>query len=81
MYDSSKTIDLENVALNGGFLVKTLVVSIDPYLRGWMNGPEAKTYVVRVPLIFFGSLLKHEVYSPPLISESRESLSFFLDHD
>ncbi|KAL0961160.1 hypothetical protein HGRIS_006132 [Hohenbuehelia grisea] len=39
-YDESKTIDLENVALNGGFLVKVLVLSIDPFLRGRMSVPK-----------------------------------------
>lgn len=32
--DVSQTIDLENVPLDGGFLLKVLVVSIDPYMRG-----------------------------------------------
>ncbi|KAJ6535256.1 chaperonin 10-like protein [Mycena vulgaris] len=31
--------------LNGGFLVKTLVLSIDPYLRGRMTSPEKKSYM------------------------------------
>ncbi|KAF9016232.1 hypothetical protein BDZ89DRAFT_962057, partial [Hymenopellis radicata] len=30
VYDTSHTIDLENVPLNGGILVKTLVVFADP---------------------------------------------------
>ena len=30
VYDDSQTIDLDTVPLNGGFLVKTLVLSIDP---------------------------------------------------
>jgi NADPH-dependent curcumin reductase CurA len=34
VYDASRKIDLETVPLNGGFLVKTLVLSIDPYMRG-----------------------------------------------
>ncbi len=37
VYDESETIDLENVPLNGGFLVKVLVLSMDPYLRGKMR--------------------------------------------
>ncbi|KAF8881861.1 hypothetical protein BD779DRAFT_1675206 [Infundibulicybe gibba] len=44
VYDTTQTIDLENVALNGGFLVKTLVLSIDPYLRGRMRAPEKASY-------------------------------------
>ncbi|KAI0826165.1 alcohol dehydrogenase [Irpex lacteus] len=37
IYDESETIDLENVPLTGGFLVKILVLSMDPYLRGKMR--------------------------------------------
>jgi NADPH-dependent curcumin reductase CurA len=44
--DTSETIDLDNVPLDGGFLVKTLVLSIDPYLRGKMRAPEIKSYSV-----------------------------------
>ncbi|KAF9247116.1 NAD-P-binding protein [Melanogaster broomeanus] len=44
VYDASQTIDLENTPLNGGFLVKTLVVSIDPYLRGRMRDASTKSY-------------------------------------
>ncbi|CAE6435831.1 unnamed protein product [Rhizoctonia solani] len=33
----STTIDLDNVELNGGVLVKTLYLSIDPHLRLWME--------------------------------------------
>ncbi|KAF8996534.1 alcohol dehydrogenase [Cyathus striatus] len=34
VYDTTQTIDLDNVPLNGGILVKLLNLSIDPYLRG-----------------------------------------------
>ncbi len=44
VYDTTQTIDLENVPLEGGFLVKTLEISIDPYLRGRMRAPEVKSY-------------------------------------
>ncbi|KAF5377886.1 hypothetical protein D9615_006801 [Tricholomella constricta] len=44
VYDDTKTIDVDNVSLDGGFLVKTLVLSIDPYMRGRMRAPEAKSY-------------------------------------
>ncbi|KAF8062309.1 hypothetical protein FPV67DRAFT_266233 [Lyophyllum atratum] len=44
VYDDAKTIDIENVPLNGGFILKTLVLSIDPYLRGRMRAPEKKSY-------------------------------------
>ncbi|KAI0087955.1 alcohol dehydrogenase [Irpex rosettiformis] len=37
VYDESETIDLENVPLDGGFLLKVLNVSVDPYLRGKMR--------------------------------------------
>ncbi|KIL66822.1 hypothetical protein M378DRAFT_9869 [Amanita muscaria Koide BX008] len=37
IHDTSSTIDLDNVPLNGGFLLKTLVLSIDPYLRNRMK--------------------------------------------
>jgi hypothetical protein len=37
IYDDSQSIDKETVPLNGGFLLKTLVLSIDPYLRGRMR--------------------------------------------
>ena len=33
VYDTTETIDLETVALKGGFLIKTLELSIDPYMR------------------------------------------------
>ena len=42
VYDDSETIDLENVPLNGGFLLKTLELSIDPYMRGRMRAPGSK---------------------------------------
>jgi NADPH-dependent curcumin reductase CurA len=41
VYDTTQTIDLQTVALNGGILIKTLELSIDPYLRGRMRVPEA----------------------------------------
>jgi NADPH-dependent curcumin reductase CurA len=43
VYDASETIDLDNVALNGGFLVKTLAVSMDPYLRNRLRGDNSFT--------------------------------------
>ena len=46
IYDSSQSIDPEIDPLNGGFLIKTLVLSISPFLRGLMLGPSAKTYAV-----------------------------------
>ncbi|KAK7029595.1 hypothetical protein VNI00_014472 [Paramarasmius palmivorus] len=51
VYDTTQTIDLENVPLNGGFLVKTLLLSVDPYMRQWM-GPGG--YPIGQPLFGFG---------------------------
>ena len=44
VYDDAQTIDLETVALNGGLLVKTLVISIDPFLRGKMRDASVQSY-------------------------------------
>ncbi|KAF7965960.1 hypothetical protein HWV62_39162 [Athelia sp. TMB] len=44
VWDESQKIDLENVPLNGGFLLKVLVVSIDPYQRGKMRDATIKSY-------------------------------------
>lgn len=46
VYDAGQTIDLENVPLGGGILLKTLVLSIDPYLRGRMRDSSIKSYSV-----------------------------------
>ena len=46
MYDDSQTIDLETVPLDGGFLVKVLVLSVDPYMRGRMRAPSKSSYSV-----------------------------------
>ncbi|KAF8902159.1 alcohol dehydrogenase [Mucidula mucida] len=43
VYDASQTVDLDNVPLNGGILIKTLVLSIDPYLRGKMRDASVKS--------------------------------------
>ncbi|KZP05193.1 alcohol dehydrogenase [Athelia psychrophila] len=45
VYDDSPTIDLNTVPLHGGILVKTIVLSSDPYLRGRMHPPEVKSYM------------------------------------
>ncbi|KAG6824301.1 hypothetical protein H0H92_007289 [Tricholoma furcatifolium] len=49
VYEDKKTIDLEHVALHGGFIVKTLVLSIDPYMRGRMRPADIQSYVVSRP--------------------------------
>jgi NADPH-dependent curcumin reductase CurA len=46
VYDTTQTIDPETVPLNGGFLIETLALSIDPYLRGRMRHPETQSYIV-----------------------------------
>ncbi|KAJ7844828.1 hypothetical protein B0H13DRAFT_1731261 [Mycena leptocephala] len=48
VYDVSQKIDLDTVPLNGGFLIRTLVLSIDPYMRGRMRAADIKSYSVRV---------------------------------
>jgi len=44
VYDESEIIDLGNVPLNGGILIKTLEISVDPYFRGRMRDPSIKSY-------------------------------------
>ena len=44
VYDDSQSIDPDTVTLDGGFLVKVLELSIDPYMRGRMHAPEKKSY-------------------------------------
>ena len=43
IHDTTQTIDLEEVPLNGGFLVKILVLSIDPLLRNRMDAPDPES--------------------------------------
>ncbi|KAG9083941.1 hypothetical protein FRC07_013784, partial [Ceratobasidium sp. 392] len=40
----TETIDLDTIPLNGGTLVKTLYLSLDPYLRGMMRDSSIKSY-------------------------------------
>lgn len=47
-------IDVENVSLEGGFLVKMLYLSIDPYMRGRMRDPNSKSYVVSTDVLKLG---------------------------
>uniref|UniRef100_UPI0031B8B3CB Ene-reductase 1 n=1 Tax=Cyclocybe aegerita TaxID=1973307 RepID=UPI0031B8B3CB len=44
IYDTTETIDLDTAPLDGGFLLKTLELSVDPYMRGGMRAPEKKSY-------------------------------------
>ncbi|KAH9832054.1 uncharacterized protein C8Q71DRAFT_279574 [Rhodofomes roseus] len=50
VYDVSPKIDPYAVPLNGGFLVKILVLSIDPYMRGRMRDPSIESYQPAFPL-------------------------------
>ena len=62
MYDESQTIDLDNVALGGGVLVKVLVLSIDPYIRRLMLGESEgskEAFVCYAPI----SLIARATYS------------------
>lgn len=45
VYDTTETIDIDIAPLHGGFLIKTLELSIDPYMRGRMRPAETKSYV------------------------------------
>ncbi|KAJ7054657.1 alcohol dehydrogenase [Mycena amicta] len=45
VHDTTQTIDLENAALNGGVLVKVLVLSVDPYMRGRMRAADVPSYM------------------------------------
>jgi len=40
----AETIDLDDVPLNGGVLVKILYLSVDPYMRGRMRDPSTPSY-------------------------------------
>lgn len=40
VYDESEKIDVENCPLDGGFLVKTLYLSIEPVICGRLSTPE-----------------------------------------
>jgi hypothetical protein len=42
VYDETATIDIDTVPLNGGFVAKTLALSIDPYMRGLLKAPEPR---------------------------------------
>ncbi|KAJ6611910.1 hypothetical protein B0H10DRAFT_1808458 [Mycena sp. CBHHK59/15] len=58
VYDTTQTIDPETVPLNGGFLIKTLVLSVDPYFRVLMQHaekePNSAAFQVGAPLAGFG---------------------------
>lgn len=51
VYDSSRTIDLDNVPLDGGVLLRVTYLSNDPYLRIKMSAPQKGKWAVScVPL-------------------------------
>ncbi|KAH9481061.1 Zinc-type alcohol dehydrogenase-like protein PB24D3.08c [Psilocybe cubensis] len=58
IFDESRTIDLENVPLNGGFLTKTLILSPEPAMRERMRDPSIPSYTttfnVGGPILGFG---------------------------
>ncbi|KZV70101.1 NAD-P-binding protein [Peniophora sp. CONT] len=44
-YVDSRTIDLDTIELNGGFLLKTLCLGIDPFIRSRMHGRKVDTKI------------------------------------
>ncbi|PPQ89864.1 hypothetical protein CVT25_004780 [Psilocybe cyanescens] len=58
IFDESRTIDLERVPLNGGYLTKTLILSPEPAMRERMRDPSipsyTTTYTVGGPILGFG---------------------------
>ncbi|KAF7341785.1 Zinc-type alcohol dehydrogenase-like protein PB24D3.08c [Mycena sanguinolenta] len=59
IHDTTQTIDLDVVLLNGGFLIKTLVLSVDPFHRRRMRAPETKSYPP--PFTLGGPIMSHGV--------------------
>ncbi|RDB24661.1 Zinc-type alcohol dehydrogenase-like protein PB24D3.08c [Hypsizygus marmoreus] len=59
--DTSRTIDLDKVPLNGGFLTKTLILSPEPAIRERMRDPSitsySTTYTVGAPIVAFAVVL------------------------
>ncbi|KAF8843267.1 NAD(P)-binding protein [Paxillus ammoniavirescens] len=54
VYDASQSIDLESVPLNGGFLLKALVLSLDPYMRNRMVASFPFSYEIGKPIDNYG---------------------------
>ncbi len=50
VYDTSQSIDLEDAPLGGGVLIKTLDLSVDPYMRQRMRPVEIPSYLPAFPL-------------------------------
>ena len=49
VYDTTETIDPDTTPLNGGFLVKTLELSIDPYLRNRLRKESTAPFTIGAP--------------------------------
>ncbi|KAF8879983.1 hypothetical protein CPB84DRAFT_1792920 [Gymnopilus junonius] len=69
VYDASEKIDPDTVPLNGGFLLKTVDVSIDPYMRGRMRDPGITSYV---PAFQIGKPIDGYVIAKVIRSENPE---------
>jgi hypothetical protein len=52
IYDTTETIDLDTVPLEGGILIKALVLAVDPFLRGLMIEPGTDHYAVSTSSIY-----------------------------
>ena len=48
VFDTSETLDIDNVPLNGGILIKVLELSADPYMRGRMRDASIPSFFVRL---------------------------------
>ncbi|KAF8337057.1 uncharacterized protein EI90DRAFT_2968806 [Cantharellus anzutake] len=67
VYESdSASIDLDNVDLHGGALVRTVYISLDPYLRGTLRDPSVQSYRAANPL---GKPMKSRTISKVIRSE------------
>ena len=62
VYDTTETIDLQTVILNGGILIKTLELSIDPYIRDRMREREDKPYSVNFGLFNYPLTINSNTY-------------------
>ncbi|ESK94047.1 hypothetical protein Moror_12792 [Moniliophthora roreri MCA 2997] len=72
VYDDKQTLDIDNVPLNGSILVKTLLLSVDPYMRGKMRNCKiqyySEPYILGEPIygLGIGKVLRseHAEYKP-----------------
>ena len=65
VYDESETIDLDNVPLEGGVLLKMINFSIDPYLRHKMIEKELRPHeaIVSAFVVLSTSQSIHQINS------------------